>query len=235
MKIAIMQPYFLPYIGYFQLIDSVDKFVIYDNIEFTRKGWINRNRMLVNGKDEFITLPLKKDSDFLNVNQRQLADTFNEDRQKLIRKIMECYRKSPQFDAVFPLVEGIFNYTDKNLFSFIYNSVITVCNFLDIKTPITISSGVSIDHHLKSEQKVIAIAKEMKACTYINAIGGIELYSKDTFQQEGIDLQFIKSDTIAYKQFGSDFVPWLSILDVMMFNSVNEIKSFLNSYTLVKP
>ena len=87
MKLAIMQPYLFPYIGYFQLIQAADKFVVYDNIQFTKKGWINRNRILVNGKDEFITLPLKKDSDFLNVNERTVAETFKTDRIKLLRKI----------------------------------------------------------------------------------------------------------------------------------------------------
>ncbi len=83
MKLAIMQPYFFPYIGYFQLINTVDEFVVYDNIEFTKKGWINRNRILVNGKDEYITLPIKKDSDFLHVKDRFLAETWSKDSAKM--------------------------------------------------------------------------------------------------------------------------------------------------------
>ncbi len=97
MKVAIMQPYFLPYIGYFQLINAVDKFVIYDNIEFTKKGWINRNRILVNGKDEFISLPITKASDFLHANQRYLASNFENEKNKILRKIKESYRKAPYF------------------------------------------------------------------------------------------------------------------------------------------
>ena len=87
MKLAIMQPYFFPYIGYFQLIKSVDEFVIYDNIQYTKKGWINRNRILVNGTDYLISLPLKKDSDYLNVVDRQLAESWEKDRTKLLTLI----------------------------------------------------------------------------------------------------------------------------------------------------
>ena len=144
MKLAIMQPYFFPYIGYFQLINAVDEFVIYDNIEFTKKGWINRNRILVNGKDEFITLPLKKDSDYLNVNQRFLSDTWSLDKKKILNKIVEYYRKAPQFDQVYPLVEKCFNSDETNLFSFIYNSINQILQYLSISTKISISSKINI-------------------------------------------------------------------------------------------
>src|SRR4030042_5533275 len=98
MKIAIMQPYFLPYIGYFQLMNAVDEFVIYDNIEFSKKGWINRNRILVNGKDSYITIPLKKDSDYLDVRDRYLAETWSSEKIKMLKRIIGSYRKAPRFD-----------------------------------------------------------------------------------------------------------------------------------------
>jgi len=233
MKLAIMQPYFLPYIGYFQLINAVDRFVIYDNIQFTKKGWINRNRILANGKDEFITLPLKNDSDYLDIDKRQLADTFEEDRQKLLRRIKEAYRKAPHFERVFPFVEDLFNYSNRNLYAFIYNSLVEVCKFLEINTEFVISSSLKIDHALKSEQRVLAIASELDAGVYINPIGGLELYSGENFKACHIELIFIQSDPILYKQFNHEFVPWLSILDVMMFNQNDEIKKMLNSFTLV--
>src|SRR5688572_25515943 len=132
MKAAIMQPYLFPYIGYFQLIAAVDKFVVYDNIKFTKKGWINRNRILVNGKDEYISIPLKRDSDFLDVDQRFLADSFNAEKEKLLRKIVASYKKAPFFNETYPVVEEVFNYTDKNLFSFVYNSLIKICSALGI-------------------------------------------------------------------------------------------------------
>ena len=216
MNLAIMQPYFLPYIGYFQLINAVDVFVIYDNIEFTKKGWINRNRILVNGKDDYFTLPLKKDSDFFNVNQRILSESYLKDRIKIISKIAELYKKAPQYELVFPLIEEVFMSENQNLFNFILNSLKIFCDYLEIKTDFIVSSSVLIDHSLKSQNKVIAICKKLKAATYINAIGGQVLYNKDVFDENNIKLSFIKTEPIKYKQFDNDFIPWLSIIDLIV-------------------
>jgi len=233
MKLAIMQPYIFPYIGYFQLINAVDKFVVYDNIQFTKKGWINRNRVLMNGKDEYFTISLKKDSDFLNVDQRMVSDIFKTDRIKLLRRISEAYRKAPEYNKVYPLVESIINEEEENLFAFIYQSLLTVCKYLDIKTAFVISSSIPIDHELKSQDKVIAICKALQATRYINPIGGVELYSKEIFEQNAIELNFIRSDNIEYRQFSGEFIPWLSIIDVMMFNTKETISKYLQSYTIL--
>lgn len=233
MKIAIMQPYFFPYIGYFQLINSVDEFVIYDNIKFTKKGWINRNRILVNQNEDYISLPLKKDSDYLNVNQRFLSDTWSVDRKKMLNKIVESYRKAPQFEPVYSLFEKCLMIDETNLFDFINHSLKETLKYLSISSKITVSSTIEIDHQLKSEEKVLAICKAQNASTYINPSGGIELYSKERFEQNGIKLQFQKSNPINYLQHKNEFLPWLSIIDVMMFNSIDEIKTMTNNYKLI--
>lgn len=234
MKIAIMQPYFLPYIGYFQLINAVDKFVVYDNIQFTKKGWINRNRILVNGKDEYFTLPLKRDSDYLNIDQRKLAETFPAERIKMLRKIHASYHKAPYFKTIFPLIEFIFNTQDDNLFSFIFHSLKSVCDHLEMKTEFIISSTVSIDHSLRSEEKVIAISKALNADRYINPVGGQELYSKENFRQKDIELNFIKSAPVNYRQFANEFIPWLSVIDVMMFNPPEKLRQYIQSdYSII--
>jgi hypothetical protein len=228
MKVAIMQPYFFPYIGYFQLISAVDKFVIYDNIEYTKKGWINRNRILKEGADLMISLPLKKDSDFLFVNQRYLAEDWSKSKQKLINSIKESYRKAPHFEDTFNLVQEIFNYSNSNLFEFILHSVQQTCKFIGIETEIIVSSTLDYNNELKSEEKVIAICKSIEATQYINSIGGVELYNKNNFSDQGIQLNFIKSNPIIYNQFKNEFVPWLSIIDIMMFNSKETVSNFLN-------
>lgn len=233
MKIAIMQPYLFPYIGYFQLINEVDQFVIYDNIEFTKKGWINRNRILVNGKDDYFTLPLKKNSDFLHVNQRKVADSYSKDRAKIIGRIVELYKKAPQYNEVFPLIESIFSTNEENLFDFIFNSLKIISHYLEIKTEFIVSSSIAINHSLKSQDKVIAICKELRATNYINPIGGTELYSKDTFNKNDLQLNFIKSNTIKYQQFDYEFVPWLSIIDVLLFNPKEKVQEYLNQYTIL--
>jgi hypothetical protein len=233
MKLAIMQPYFFPYIGYFQLINAVDEFVIYDNIEFTKKGWINRNRILVNGKDEFISLPLKKDSDFLKVNERFLADSWEVERIKMLNRIKESYRKSPYFKDTYKVLEECIMFEDRNLFNFIMHTLKTILKFLNINTKIVISSTISIDHQLRSDDKVIKICKERGANYYFNPIGGLDLYSNEKFKKNNLDLQFIKSKNLTYNQFSNDFIPWLSIIDVMMFNSIIEIKNFMQKYELI--
>ena len=227
-----MQPYFFPYIGYFQLINAVDEFVIYDNIEYTKKGWINRNRIIVNGTDAMISLPLKKDSDYKNVNQRYLSNTWSVDRKKMLNKVLESYRKAPQFEPVYALFEKCLMIEESNLFDFIHYSLKEILQYLSISTKIKLSSSIEIDHQLKSEEKVLAICKAENATTYINPIGGMDLYNKEAFNNEGISLQFLKSEYITYPQFNNDFVPFLSIIDVLMFNTKDEIINKLRSFTL---
>jgi hypothetical protein len=230
MKLAIMQPYFLPYIGYFQLMNAVDQFVIYDNIQFTKKGWFHRNRILVNGRDKMFSVPLKKDSDYLDVAQRELADSFDEESKKIIRKIESSYRKAPYYKEVMPLVEECFQRRSGNLFDFIHASLTLLTKFLEIDTDIIISSSIDIDHTLKSQDKVLAICKSLNADIYINAIGGQDLYTAEAFRNEGIELRFIKTKPIEYRQFDNVFVPSLSIIDVMMFNSKERIDKYLHHY-----
>ncbi|MDR1881228.1 MAG: WbqC family protein [Prevotella sp.] len=231
MKLGIMQPYFLPYIGYFQLLNAVDRYVIYDNIQYTKKGWINRNRILQNGKSQTITVPLEKDSDYLDVKERRISAGF--DKKKLLNQIKESYRKAPCFDISMPLIENIINYNENNLFHYVDNSVREICNFLNIDTEITVSSTLDIDHSLKGQDKVIAICKKLGASDYYNAIGGQELYSPEDFSRENINLYFVSANPIEYGQFKNEFAPRLSILDVIMFNTVDKIKRMLNDYKLI--
>ena len=232
MRVGIMQPYFLPYAGYYQLIASVDQFVIYDNIKYTKKGWINRNRFLQNDNDAIFTLPLKKDSDSLDICQRKLVDDF--DREKLLRMFAGAYRRAPYFEQTFHLLSQIMHYEDDNLFNFIHYSLKETCHHLGISTKIIASSSVEIDHKLQAQEKVLALCTALGAKEYINAIGGVDLYSKECFQDLGIKLRFIQSRMPAYAQFGGDFVPSLSIIDIMMFESTSTLSNSLNTcYELI--
>jgi hypothetical protein len=232
MKLAIMQPYFFPYIGYFQLISSVDQFIVYDNIKYTKKGWINRNRLLLNGKDAVFSLPLKSDSDTLDICSREIAPDFN--RDKLLNQFKGAYRKAPYFDETYTLLEKIIQNQDRNLFNYLYDSIFVICDYLSLKTQITKSSEINIDHELKNQERVIAICEAVGASTYVNAIGGADLYAKEIFFDRGIELKFIKSLPFEYPQLGNAFVPWLSIIDVMMFNPLDVIQNDLTSnYELI--
>ncbi len=230
-KLGIMQPYYCPYIGYWQLMNAVDEFVVYDNIKYTKRGWINRNRFLQNGKDAFFTINLKKDSDFLDIKDRILSNVF--DKKRRFNLFEASYRKAPYFKEIIALFESILFYDETNLFKYIYHSIEEICKFLNIETKLIISSEINIDHNLKSQDKVLAICQNLGATEYLNPIGGLELYSKETFYEQGIELKFIKSKPIKYKQFNNEFVPWLSIIDVMMFNSKEDISKILNQFELI--
>ena len=233
MTIAIMQPYLFPYIGYFQLINAVDKFVVYDEIEYTKKGWINRNRILMNGTDHLFTIPIKNDSDFLHVNKRFLADNYPGYKKKIKNQVSSAYSKSPQFNIVYPVIEECLDFDNYNLFEFLFNAVSKICDYADIKTEFVISSNLNIDADVKGEKKVIEINKILNSSLYINAIGGLDLYIKENFLKANIKLKFLKTDSIHYPQFKNEFIANLSIIDVMMFNSKEKIKGYLSSFTLI--
>jgi hypothetical protein len=232
MKLAIMQPYFLPYIGYFQLIHAADVFVVYDNIKYTKKGWINRNRFLRNGVTATFSLPLKKDSDALNVVGRKLACDF--DRTKLLKQFSGAYRGAPCFAVTMQLLEQIVLHGETNLFRFVEHSIVSVCKYLGIETEIRVSSRIEADHDAKGQDKVLSICRTLGAATYINAIGGVELYSRTEFSMSGCELKFIRSLPLRYEQFGNEFVPWLSIIDVLMFNPIDVVKNWIErGYELI--
>jgi hypothetical protein len=229
--LGIMQPYFLPYLGYWQLLSLVDRFVVYDNIKYTKKGWINRNRFLRDGRDAFFTVPLRRGSDRLAIVDRSVADDF--DRDRLLNQLAGSYRKAPMFGSVCPVIEKIVRATETNLFRYLHHSILVMAEFLDIRTPIVISSTVPIDHGLRAESKVLALCKALGTDRYVNPIGGRELYSRSAFVEQGVALEFVQTRPIQYRQYDHPFVPQLSIVDVMMFNSRETVRTMLGEYDLV--
>lgn len=232
MKLAIMQPYIFPYIGYFQLIKAVDKFVIYDDVNFINRGWINRNRILVNGKDSLFTIPLKEASQNKLINEIEVNwdDAW---KSKWLKTLEQSYKKAPYFQQVRPIIEQTLE-QEKTIFSEIIVENLKLINaYLGITTEIISSSSIYQNTELKAQTRIVDICLKEKANHYINPIGGIELYQKEVFEEQGMQLNFIKSKPVQYPQLKNDFVPWLSIIDVLMFNSVEQIQTFLDSYELV--
>ena len=229
MKLAIMQPYFLPYIGYFQLIKAVEKYVIYDNVNYINKGWVNRNNILLNRQKYLFTLSL------LGASQNKfINEIFVEQNQSKLQKTLEtAYKKAPYFENVFSVIQNIFDYEDKNLAKFVGNSIMQIADYLNIKTEFIYSSEINKDNLLKGQEKILYICKILNATNYINAIGGQELYDKEIFKQNNIELNFLKTEIVEYKQLKNEFVPYLSVLDVMMFNSVEEINLMLDKFELI--
>lgn len=232
MKLGIMQPYFFPYIGYWQLINAVDQYVIYDDVNYIKGGWINRNRVLINGEAKYLNLQLDQASPNKKINEINIS-TNEVAHRKLLNTLQMSYSKAPYFDECFTLVKEIMDYDDVNLGRFLENSIRNVCEYLGMTTNIILSSEVIKNNELKGEDKVLEICKALNADTYYNAIGGQELYSKERFKSWGISLSFLKTNRIEYPQFRNEFLSNLSIIDVMMFNSKEEIKRMLEEYELV--
>ncbi|MES2544084.1 MAG: WbqC family protein [Bacteroidota bacterium] len=228
MKIAIMQPYFFPYIGYFQLINSVDVFVVYDDVNFIKQGWIHKNRILSNKESYSISLQLTGVSSFKKINEISIGGN----RHKALKTIEESYKKAPYFTEVYPIVATIFSEKENNLSGFLVFALKQIAGFLEINTKFMISSQIEKNNSLKGKDKVLEICSLLNADEYINAIGGQELYDKAEFSEKNIGLHFIQSKPIVYKQFANDFVPWLSIIDVLMFNSKETVRKMLNDYEL---
>lgn len=233
MKIGIMQPYFFPYLGYWQLMNVVDKYVIYDDVNYIKGGWINRNRILSNGQATYFNLGLKGASPNKLINEIDI----NSDEKiiaKNLRKIEGCYCKAPFFNEVFPLIKLIMENKSTNLASFLIFSIKTIAKYLDIKTEFFVSSDLYKNNLLRGSDKVISICKELKASEYYNAIGGISLYSFEEFEKYDIKLRFIKTNLNEYTQYNNVFQPGLSIIDIMMFNSVSNIKKMLNNFEVIQ-
>lgn len=222
-----MQPYFLPYYGYFQLIGAVDMFVVYDDIEYTKKGWINRNRMLRDGAAITFTIPLKGGSDYLDVREREVAESFRPG--DLLNKFAAAYRKAPEYATTLPLVERVLSTPESNLFQFLEASVREVCRHLAIPTEIRRSSTLKVDPDLKAQSRVLATCEAVGASTYINPIGGVDLYSAPAFQSRGIELRFLRPATFEYQQFQSPFVPQLSIIDPLMFLPLDDVRGVIGT------
>ena len=235
MKIAINQPFTFPYIGYFQLISAVDKFILYDDVTYMKQSWINRNRILINNKDHFFTIPLASASSFKLIKDTYILNNFKE-IEKIIKTIKQAYSKAPYYSETIKLITDCFYKIGKRTpISYIaFISIKNVCNYLGIKTEFEFSSkkySQTINYGRKV--RLFEIIKINNSDSYINLPGGTVLYSKEEFLKNGIKLNFIDRGNVRYKQFNNDFVPWLSIIDVLMFNSPDETRKLINQYSLV--
>ncbi len=232
MRLAIMQPYFMPYIGYLQLMNAVDKFVLYDDVNYINKGWINRNRILVNGQEYLFTIPLKDASQNKLINEIYLSNDPKW-RGKLLKTIEQAYKTAPFYLSAFEVTEKIINFDAERVSDWIARSLEIVAKYLGIQAEIIPSSTIYQNTHLKAQERILDICLQENADHYINPIGGTELYDKAIFEEKAIQLNFIKSKPVVYPQFKNEFVPWLSIIDILMFNDVVDIQQFLNEYELI--
>jgi len=225
MKLAIMQPYFLPYIGHVQLMNVVDTYVLYDDVNyFQHPGWINRNRIMMDGNEKLFTLPLSGASCNKLINEISILD-LPKNKSNILKTMQYAYRKAPYAKEVFPILENIILCAENNLAKYIEHSIRVLSTYLDIKTTYLISSNFDNDKSLRGQDKVIEICKLAKADTYINAYGAMEkgLYDRKKFEDNGLKLHFIKTRSTSK----------LSIVDTLMNHGRNGTKELLNEYDLI--
>lgn len=232
MKLAIMQPYLFPYIGYFQLIHAVDTFVFYDDVHFIKRGWINRNTLLVNNTKKRFTVPLHKASQNKRINEVELALT-NAWLETFFKTLTQNYSKAPYFKKTYELVERVFASEHQTISGLAMESVTQVCTNLGIDTAFEVSSqkySSTIDY--ERADRLIAITNQKEYRDYVNLAGGKDLYDTAYFESKGVRLGFIEHELVPYPQFSTAFVSGLSIIDVLMFNSKAEVMKLLSNYIL---
>lgn len=231
MIMGMNQPYFMPYIGFWQLVNAVDVFVIGDDYHYINRGWVNRNRILQEGQAKYFNIEVDHASQNKQINELLLSDVF--DPEKKLSQLRTLYHSAPYFQQGYELMRKIFACDERNLAYFLEHSMQCVCDYLGIQTKFLRSSGIPHNAEYKKEYRIFEQCKYIGADVYINAIGGQKFYFYEQFHDQGIQLGFIKTGDIQYMQFGSEFVPNLSIIDVIMFNSKEEMQQLLQNYSIL--
>jgi len=230
---AVMQPYLFPYIGYFQLMRAVDVFVFYDDVQYMKGGWINRNRILVNAAPGWLTLPVKREGLELDIDKRSYIRGAPD--EKIKRQLRASYTKAPYFDATYALVDELLGNQEDNVARFNAYLLTKLAEHLGLRCTFATSSQIAKPDYLHGEPRVIDLCRRIGADTYVNSIGGLSLYDGRTWKTAGMELRFLRSEAHDYPQFGGVRVGSLSILDVLMFNSVEQIQEMLDQYAFVLP
>lgn len=234
MKLAIMQPYFFPYIGYWQLIHAVDCFVLFDDAQYMRHGWVNRNRILKPGGSwQYILVPLKK-HDMTELIKNVQVHPDKKWKELIIGQLAHYKKKARYFDETNEMVrEILFSNNEQSIAAVNFAIIKKLCAYLDVKKEIIVSSGQNLDYAEVSDagEWALRIAEQMGAAEYINPAAGAELFNREKFSSSNIRLSFCKSQEIVYSQRGI-FEPSLSIIDVLMFNGIEGTKELLKNYSV---
>jgi hypothetical protein len=212
---SLMQPYLFPYLGYFQLMAASDVFISHDDVQYIKGGWINRNRILRDGRVEWMVLPVAGASHDLPINQRRYS-AFEQSRGKLLRKLEAAYRKAPHFESTMKLVTSILSDGEANVARLNFHALKEVAAAIGIGTALLESSRLEFDHALAGADRVRAVCEAVQAGVYLNPPGGTALYDSAFFAARNIELRFIEPQLDSYPQDSEVFVPGLSIVDVLM-------------------
>ncbi|UJF23137.1 WbqC family protein [Shewanella sp. OMA3-2] len=229
MSFAVMQPYLFPYLGYYQLVNAVEKFVFYDDVTFIKGGYINRNNILSNGKAQRFTIPVPGLSSNTLINELN----FDSNIKKVLKTIEQSYKKTPYFEHVFPLIVSVLSDENRRIDHICAKSISVVFEYLGINKDFYFSSELEYNRDLSAADKLIAMADVLKSNEYINSPGGKSLYDKKYFAENKIRLSFIEIEKYEYLQNTNEFIPHLSMIDVLMYNSKADVIDMLSKYKLV--
>ena len=208
---------------------AVDKYVVYDDVNYIKGGWANRNHILINGEKEMFTVTLQKASQNKLFNEIVIGDDF----KKLMKTLQMNYSRAINFDQTMVLMERIISFPNKQLAVFIANSFREILSYLSVETEILMSSEIPKDNSLRGKDKIIQICEILGADTYYNAVGGKNLYDQEEFREHGITLNFVDSLPQVYSQLHTrEFVSGLSMVDVLMNNTKDEVNRLLDSFQL---
>ena len=238
MNVSIMQPYLFPYVGYFQLMASADVFVVHDDVQYIRGGWINRNRILSGGEPCWVTLPRWRQERTGSVSTGAAALRPGAEGPRRFLRRLEAGRLS----RCAQLRQGIRAGESAPASRGSKCSPRSTCTHYKEspigsgvrRTPLVVSSAMAKDDSLRGEARVIAICEALGAERYVNPIGGAALYQRAHFAEHGIELAFLRPEPRVYRQFGSVSVLGLSIIDVLMFNDGATVREMLEEFTLVE-
>lgn len=228
-----MQPYLFPYLGYFQLFDAADVFVVFDDVQYINRGWINRNRILCNGKPLRFTLPVEKDSSTKAINERHFADSFTYTSGKLLGRLNSCYSKAPYRDELLNVTQGILGIRERNVADFLTASLRQLVRHMKVDVELRRSSELGKSNRSGS-LRIQEIVKAVNGDRYVNPTGGKGLYDHQDFENDGVELRFLQPQIRPYHQGPEVFVPDLSILDPLAFLGLDGVRRKLNEYDLIK-
>lgn len=227
MILAVMQPYIFPYIGYYQLVYASDVFILYDDVSFIKQSYINRNNILASGKSLRFTLPVLGASSNVLIQNLDYSDS-----RKIIRTIAQAYTKAPYFEDVFPIIEYVFNQESRGITHINYLSIQVVFEYLGINKKMLIASQINYDRTKERANRLIELSKIYNCDHYINSQGGKALYQKEHFEEHGVKLSFIETEIQSYNQNINEFVPYLSMIDILMNCSKEDVIKMLKGYEL---
>lgn len=234
-KVAIMQPYFFPYLAYFSLIKHTDQFILFDPVQFIRHGWIERNRILKqNGGWLYIKVPLLKHSRDTIIKDIKINNEIKW-QDKILAQLVIYKKKAPYYNEVITLLKELFSKEYESITNLNKKSIELVCDYLSIEHDIQVFSKMDLDIETPnaSDEWALNICKSMgNIKEYWNPSGGEEFFSREKYKANDIKLNFLHLNEFEYKQFDDHFEPGLSIIDTMMFNSVETINQYLNNYKI---